>query len=107
MTSANRIGVSSGTSNSRGVRTVSQNRRCASVVSGSAMAVISSFLSGRFGQSSTGEAEVDVVEGRLPGVDRARDEADAVDRSDRLGRRAVVKWEGQGRADGEPVAVDD
>src|SRR5207302_10840491 len=40
-------------------------------------------------------------------TDRAGGEADSVDGGDRLGRGALVEGEGEGRADGEPVAARD
>ena len=85
ITSANRIGVTSGTASSRGVRAVSWKRRCASVssdasglpsvvgsgrTSSGVAAVIWVLLSPLGGaECAAGEAQVDVVERRLTRAD--------------------------------------
>src|SRR5262245_3776314 len=103
MTSANMIGVSSGTRSSRGVRAVSRKRRRASVASGASgpgragrgegtaisrldMALL---RSGGSGQRVAGQAQVDVVECRLASADRSG-EPQLVDCRDRLVRAPVV-----------------
>src|SRR6266576_1271133 len=101
------IGVSSGTKSSRGVRTVSSNRRLATVASGytparcedgaaiaSSAVDIGALLSGGRGDRVAGEAQVDVVERRLARGDRAR-EPQLVDRGHRLVRAHVVQRDGQ------------
>src|SRR5438105_1023798 len=100
MTRANMIGVSSGTTSSRGVRTVSWKRRRDRV----ARAVIGfSFLSrmgsGGRGESVAGQPQVDVVEGGLARRDRGRDEGEALDGGDRLGAASRVQRHGEGGAE--------
>src|ERR1700756_4807273 len=109
MTSANMIGVRSGTSSSRGVRAVSCSRRRESVASGlRARAVIGSSpsLSGGFGEPAARESQIDVVERRLPGAHRGG-EAELVDGGDRLATRVAVERNGEARADGEGVVAGD
>src|SRR5262249_30019071 len=92
------IGVSRGTTSSRGVRAVSWKRRPASVASepngrtraeGAAGTAISSvdidapFASGCCGERVAGQAQVDVVEGRPACADRSA-EPQLVDGGDRL-----------------------
>src|ERR687887_557145 len=102
MTSANMIGVSSGTRSSRGVRTVSWKRRCASVASrrsiparrGNGRVIADemadmALLSGDCGEPVAGQPQVDVVEGR---ADRERvlaRDATRTQRSEYFGRVAV------------------
>src|SRR5258706_6223522 len=109
MTSANRIGVSSGTTSSRGVRALSEKRRAARDASGESglgcaaawgrtasglMALIVRFLSvgsGGVGETRARQLEVDVVQVRLPRTDRRRREVGLVNDRDRAGRRPVVQ----------------
>src|SRR5947199_2636521 len=126
ITRANMIGVSSGTTNSRGVRVLSWNRRAARVASGAngfltargrgrtasgLMAVTSCLLSdlssGSLGQACACELQVDVVESRLSAADRARSELGLVDLGHRLRRGAIVEGQGERRADGERVVAGD
>src|SRR5438445_543978 len=122
MTRANRTGVRSGTTSSRGVRAASWKRRLASVAtmaSGSrtlravrrgasvvsaVMAVIAAPFglgdSGGLGEAVAGEPEVDVVERRPSRADRGRD-AELVDRDDRVAGGAVVQRHGEAGADDE------
>ncbi len=92
ITSANRIGVSSGTNSSRGVRTVRWKRRRASVASGPSgfrarrgsglpsswvrVVIGRPFGSGGVAQLAAGEAQVDVVERGLSRVVIAEATAD-------------------------------
>src|SRR4051794_12048373 len=103
------IGVRSGTSNSRGVRAVSCSRRRESVASGlRARAVIGSspFGSGGFGEPAAREAQIYVVERRLPSAHRCG-KAELVDGGDRLAARVAVERDGEARADGEGVVAGD
>src|SRR5438128_11855205 len=129
ITSANRIGVSSGTHSSRGVRVVSWKRRPASVARGSAgvrwrrvrgtveamVAIEGSPLvwkgkgrgapcrdgSGRLGQPAAGEPQVDVVEGRPTDGERSRPEPELVDGGDRAAGGSVQQRDRDRRTDGE------
>src|SRR2546423_15692716 len=96
------IGVSSGTTSSRGVRAVSWKRRLASVASGfsvlarvceAAIAIsavdIDALLSGSRGERAAGQPQVDVVQGRLAGAVRPRD-PQLLAGSGRLPRAAVM-----------------
>src|SRR5437763_5669245 len=89
MTSAKRIGVSSGTRIWRGVRAVSASRRPASVASPDISR--SPFGSGGFRQAIACQPQVDVVQGRRAGADRARTYAEVVEGGDNVARRAVVQ----------------
>src|SRR5262245_4600859 len=100
MTSANRTGVSSGTRSSRGVRTLSANRRRTTVLSaralrgevgargrdavggeaGVAMVTIGSPFESGGGQTAAGEAEVHVIERGATGGELGRVQPDLVDR---------------------------
>src|SRR5439155_25030578 len=71
ITSANMIGVSSGTTSSRGVRAVSWKRRCDRVASAETAVMVAPLLSGGVGEPIAGQSQVDVIEGRLAGADRA------------------------------------
>src|SRR5438105_4462070 len=113
------IGVSSGTTSSRGVRTVSWKRRPAKVASGPndraraprgagrAMVDIDApFGSGGRGERVAGEPQVDVVESRPPGADRSG-QAEIVDGGDRLAGAAVVQRHRHARADCEGILARD
>src|SRR5262249_44292122 len=100
MTSANRTGVSSGTRSSRGVRTLSANRRCTRVLSaralrgevgargcdavvgeaGVAMVTMGSPFESSGSQAAAGEPEVHVIEGGATGCELGRVQPDLVDR---------------------------
>src|SRR5205823_10589263 len=120
MTSANMIGVSSGTTSSRGVRAVSWKRRRASVASGwkpraragcgNATAVVTadigSLLSGGSREAVAGEAQVHVVKSRRARAD-LRCEPELVDDGDRRAAGGLVKRDCQRRADRERVGARD
>src|SRR5581483_4719940 len=132
MTSANRIGVTSGTSNSRGVWALRAKRRRdsapkavvratgragAGVGAGTTTvpAVVATDMRcspcglgrGRKvrsgGQAVAGELEVDVVERRHPRRDRRGGHALVVERGHDLRRRGAVQRDGDGGADREGV----
>src|SRR5919198_6425747 len=103
-------GVSSGTRSSRGVRAVSWKRRRASVATGPSerdrafgagiaiSALDTILLSGGRRERVAGQSQVDVVESRLAGADRAG-EPEPVDRGDRFAGARVVERNGEPRAD--------
>src|SRR5919198_4511974 len=119
MTTANRIGVSSGTAIWRGLCAVSAARRFARVSSAlrvrvrtgarrgtaagcMAVAAMGSFLSsGGFGELVAGEPQGDVVEGGLAGGDAGRGDAGFVDHGDGFGGGALAPWQRDRRADGK------
>src|SRR4051794_1297644 len=99
------IGVKSGTISSRGFRTVSCNLRTARAARGpsgrgrvaigagaaiSRVDIGSPFGSGGAGERVARQPQVDVVEGRLAGADRAA-EPEVVDGRDRLARISAMK----------------
>src|SRR5919204_1201612 len=124
ITSANRIGVTSGTRSSRGRLAVSWKRRRASVASGPnglrAAARCRRAISGLMadivggppsgsgvlaGESSAGEAQVDVVEGGPAGGDRMRGHPEPVDVCDHIGGGALAQRDGRRMSDREGVVV--
>src|SRR5436190_10838950 len=108
ITSANMIGVRSGTRIWRGVRAVSAKRRAERVWRAAAVFISCSLSrSGGVGHAVAGEPQVDVVERRLASADRPRAHAGGVDGGDRLGGGVVVQRDGEGRADGERVVAGD
>src|SRR5437764_5290742 len=120
MTSANMIGVKSGTNSSRGVRAVSWKRRRARVASGpkergrsfgtgiaiSAVDIGSPFDLGGRGERVAGQPQVDIVEGRLASADRPG-EPELVDGGDRFARAVPVQRHRHARADCERVFAGD
>src|SRR5881396_2944386 len=120
ITNANRIGVMSGTNNSRGVRTVSWNRRHESVAIGprrgraarlgratSRVMVVMALLppSGGFGRLIAGEPQVDVIQGRWTTDDRDGGHAGVLDVGDHLLRSATAHRNDQRRTDRERVGA--
>src|SRR5262245_35935347 len=121
MTSANMIGVSNGTTSSRGVRAVSWKRRRARVASGpngrvragrgaggavSRLVTASPFGSAGRGERIAGQPQVDVIESRFARADRG-DESELVDGRDRLLRALILQRHRQARADDEGILACD
>src|SRR6478672_7945877 len=126
ITRANRIGVSKGTSSSRGVRALSANRRRVRVANaagapvvkprrtatGGAVTVETDMSapfqgSGSGGERVAGEAQVDVVEGRWSGAGRGGRQADLACGGEHVLRGHAAHRDGQRRPDGERVLVGD
>src|ERR1700737_1375633 len=84
MTMAKRIGVSSGTTISRGVRVLSANLRRERVATADMvdMWILLVVGSGCGGDPGAGEPQVDVVEARLTRAQRGHGQAQVVDRAD-------------------------
>src|SRR3954471_14336778 len=110
-TSASSAGPTSGTAIWRGLWAVSAARREARVRSARPMEVdamvVLSRGSGGDGHAGAGQAEVDVVEGRLPRADRAGAQPGLADRGKRFACGDVVQRHGQRLAEDVRVRGSD